>query len=160
MTDNNEIIDEIEAMARHEEAIAALYNAFAENIEGWVEFWNDISLEELGHASLVREFRLKVDEGIAQINKGRFRIEPIEHSIKFVEAQAEKARHGWLTDFTALVAALDIENALLEKNFLEVFDTDDEELKTLLNNLQISTTDHKTRIEKALESVRHQPGAG
>ncbi|MCX6647401.1 MAG: hypothetical protein NTY09_13740 [bacterium] len=155
MNKRKEIIDAIEAMARHEEMIAHLYNAFAENIEGHSGFWNDISLEELGHASLVRAFRQKVEEGVVTINEGRFRVPAIEHSINYIKAQVEKAKHGMTMNFHALVAAADIENALLEKNFLEVFETDDEELRALLENLQTSTRDHKDRIEKLLKKTKH-----
>jgi Mn-containing catalase len=156
MNKRKEVIDEIEAMARHEEIIASLYNAFAENIEGHSDFWNDISLEELGHASLVREFRQKVEEGAATINEGRFKVPAIEHSIKFIKGEVEKARHGWTMNFHALVTAADIENALLENKFLEVFETDDEELRTLLDYLQTSTRDHKKRIEKLLKTSKHK----
>jgi hypothetical protein len=155
MNKNKEVIDEIEAMARHEEIIASLYNAFAENIEGHGEFWNAISLEELGHASLIRDFRQKVEEGVATINQGRFRVPAIEHSINFIQGEVDKAQHGWTMNFHALVTAADIENALIENKFLEVFETDDEELRTLLDYLQTSTREHKDRIDKLLKKAKH-----
>ncbi len=158
MTAMHPRIDQIEALARHEEAIGNLYAAYAEKLPEHEEFWTDLSREEMDHASWVREFRKKVEEGVSEIREGRFRVPAIETSIQYVNGYAQDARTRQISLLGALSIAADLENALLEKDFLDVYETDDEELKNMLNSLRNATAAHRQKVNDLLTDIRQMQG--
>jgi len=148
-------VDEMEALARHEEAISDLYEAYAGRFEAFKEFWSQLATEEKGHAAWIRQFKEKVDDGQVKLDEGRFRIPAIETSIQYLNGYAHKARTEEMDIAYALTIALDVENALLDRKFFEVYETDDEELKKTLDLLQEETKAHRQKVEDLLNQVRH-----
>ncbi len=148
-------IGEVEAMARHEEAIAQLYTAFADKFPDYHNFWLDLSNEEKGHAEWIRKFKSRCEEGECKINEGRFRTKAIDTSIQYINGYALKAKQEEMSIAYALTISLDIENALLDKSFIEIYETDDEDLKEVLQHLIDDTKRHKAKVEKLLNQTRH-----
>jgi len=154
MTNPDPRVDEVEALATHEEVIGRLYDAYAEKFPEYQEFWSDLADEERGHAEWLRKFRRRVELGQAEFNEGRFRIRPIEKSIEYINGYAYKARHEDMTVLYALTTAADIEGALMEKDFLSIYETDNEDLKETLDWLVEATREHKRKIDDLIAEVR------
>ena len=53
-------IHELELLALHEEAIGALYGAYARRFPLAREFWEKLEKEEIGHAAWIRELYPKI----------------------------------------------------------------------------------------------------
>jgi rubrerythrin len=149
--------DQIEMMALHEEAIADLYKAFADSFPDFQDFWSRLSTEEVHHAEWLRQLRTLIEQGKARLADGRFRIEPIERSIKYIEGYARQARGGQMSILNAFSIARDIEHALLEKKFLEVYESDDEHVAKTIKTLQDATDGHRKMIDDELQKLQ-QPG--
>jgi hypothetical protein len=147
-------LDQIEALALHEEAIGKLYQVFANRFPDYKHFWNQLADEEKGHAILVRSFRKLVEDGRASVDEGRFRIKPIEKSLKFIDVYTRNALRDEMTILNALSISHDLESGLLEKKFLDIYDTDDEELQETLNILACETKKHRELVESRLKELR------
>ena len=147
-------IDQIEAIARHEEAISGLYAACAASFSEHEDFWRTLAEEETEHASWVRKLRKLIELGKSKVNRDRFKIKPIETSIKYIEGYTKQAQRNELTLLSALSIASDIEHALIEKKFLEVYDSDDEHVKKTLTALFKATDAHRKRVDEFLNKVR------
>lgn len=147
-------IHELELMARHEEAIGMLYEAYANRFPEYADFWLTLKGEEVGHAMVIRRLFPRVDEGFIRFNDTRFNTKAIETSLKFVRSWTVDAEEGKVEMLNALSIALDLENGLIEKKFLDVFEADDEDLKRVFRSLKEGTKDHKQRITDLLNEFR------
>jgi len=145
--------NEVEAMALHEEAIAHLYESFAEAFPEHGEFWLKLASEEHSHADWVRRFKVNIEEGKVSLNESRFNIPAIETSVAYINGYAVQARNRQLNIRHAASIALDIENALLDRKFLEIYETDDEELVKVLNGLSEATKAHQGRVREFLDNL-------
>lgn len=145
---------EIEALAMHEEAIGDLYTAYAERFPDDQEFWSILADEEYSHAEWVRSLADYAEDGAVEINKGRFKTKVVESSLKYVQDWTRQAKREEITPIYALSIANDIENALIDKSFFEVFETDSEEMAAILTALLEASRDHRDRVSEMLEEAR------
>jgi hypothetical protein len=54
----------------------------------------------------------------------------------------------------ALTTALQVENSIIEKNLFEVYEGDDEQLRSVFHNVTQGTRAHIARVEKALQELK------
>jgi len=154
MSNEFPVHDEIELVAKHEETLGRLYDTYSSIFPEHREFWIGIADEESGHAAWVRGFRSRCMEGSCKVKEGRFRIKAIESSMNFMNKQMQAALSGSVNILTAAATASDIEHALLDKDFFEVYDTDDEDLKNTLDFLRLETEKHARKVADFLVMVR------
>jgi rubrerythrin len=153
-------IHELELMARHEEAIAELYETYAEKFPDYKEFWERLAKEEASHANWIRDLHAKVENGAISFGHGRFNIKAIDRSLSYVKQWTTDAEGGWVEPLQAMSIAHDLENALIEKNYLDVREADTEEMKKLVSKLREATGEHRNRIAEALNEARKRPAPG
>ena len=144
----------IEMLARNEEAVSKLYKAYAEKFPAHKGFWSRLAEEEIGHAGWIRKLHSKVKEGSVYFNEGRFKIEAIQTSLDYLNDWLVKARKEEISLINALSLAWDIENALMERKYFEIFEGDSVELKHVLTDLADSTKNHRDRVKRALDENR------
>ena len=58
----------------------------------------------------------------------------------------------------ALSTAKDLENALIEKNYLEVYATDNPQIVNVMNKLREATNEHRKRISEAFDEAKKRGG--
>ena len=156
MTLQDAQIHELETLARHEEAIGHLYNVYARKFPEHENFWLKLSNEERNHAFWIRRIYPEVEDGLISFEEGRFKIRPIEISLRYVERLAIEAEAtASLEMLQALSIALDIENGLIEKDYLDVYDTDNDEIQIVFNALREASRKHRKRIAELLEEFKH-----
>ena len=143
----------IEFLIQHEEAIGQLYKAYAEKFPNKKDFWTAFCKEELDHASWLKRLRPKVEKGLFEFNEGRFELEIVKKSINNIKDKTRKAEGGRITYTEALSIALEIEDALLESKFCEVYKTDSEELNQLLRGLEDSYKEHRNRLKETIDTI-------
>jgi len=157
MSNEFPVLDEIELVAKHEETLGRLYDTYSSIFPEHREFWVGIADEENGHAAWVRGFKSRCMEGSCTVKEGRFRVKAIESSMNFMNRQMQAALNGSVNILMAAATASDIEHALLDKNFFEVYKTDDEDLKKTLDFLRIETEKHARKVADFLAMVS-EPG--
>jgi rubrerythrin len=141
----------IEAMAKNEEAVSQLYQAYADRFPAQKAFWSGLAADEMTHAAWMRGLQAKMREGSLSINRDRFKIQPVRGFTSYLERELAGAREPGMAPINALSTALYIEESIMEQRFFEAFQPDSPELKRVLADLATATKGH-------LEKVREEWG--
>jgi rubrerythrin len=141
----------IEAMAKNEEAVSRLYQAYADKFPVQKAFWTSLAADETTHAAWIRGLQAKMRDGSLSINRDRFKIQPVRGFTAYLERESATAREPGMSPINALSVALYIEESIMEQRFFEVFVADAPEMKRILADLATATKDH-------LEKVREEWG--
>lgn len=147
-------IKTIEALANHEEAISQLYRKYSGKFPDYEQFWLGLAEEEVLHTKWIRELRDDIEEGTVLFNEDRFNIVGVQTSLNYIKKQIVDSENQEISLRFALFLALDIENALLERKYFEIFEGDSVGLKHVLQDLAEATELHRDRIEKALKEAK------
>lgn len=153
---SSEQIEEVEAIAGHERAIGDLYAAYALRFPEHGEFWKRLSAEEYAHAEWARKISAHVEEGTIEIVPGRFRNKAIESSVKYLHEWTDEAKNREIKLIYALSVANDIESALIDRKFYEIYETDSDDMIAILQNLIESSRAHREKVVDLLNKVRPQ----
>ncbi|KKK75464.1 hypothetical protein LCGC14_2873440, partial [marine sediment metagenome] len=119
-----------------------------------------IAKEERGHAYWIEEFSKRIGDGKVYFDKDRFNIAPLRRFYEYVVKQETNAGVGDLDIVNVLAIVLDIEKALIERKFFEIFETDSVEIKHLLDKLGRATEEHIRRVEGKLEEEKQKAQGG
>lgn len=143
----------LEAMAKNEEAVSRLYQAYADKFPAQKGFWAGLAADEMTHAGWIRGLQTKMREGSISISRDRFKVQPVRGFTAYLERESASAREPGLSPINALSTALYIEESIIEQRFFEVFVPDAPELKRVLADLAAAT---KTHLEKVREEWSKQ----
>jgi rubrerythrin len=144
----------IEALAAHEDALGDLYATYAVKFPDAAFFWEDLSAQEYGHGSLLRDLSRNRDDSAVFVENGRFQVETLRLAREFVLDVTVVAVH---TDFSlerALGIAFDLEQAIIEQQAYEVVSTDSENVKKVLEHLRSSSMRHRDSISAYLDRLQ------
>jgi hypothetical protein len=144
----------VDLLAEHELALARLYEAYARAEVESGEFWSQLAEEEKEHARWIGELKRAVEEDAVGFDRGRFSVESVKTSLGYVEEEVARAEAGARSLVEALSKAMDLENALIERRFFEVFDGDAEPVRRVLRRLSEGTFAHRERLAAAWEKAR------
>ena len=137
----------LDLLAQNESAIGQLYQVYARNYPELAAFWEGLAAEETEHAGWIRALGGKVAEGSLYLSEHRFKEEAIRSFLTYLEDELNRARSEKMPLVTALSVALSIEEALIERKYFEVFETDSAELRHLLQNLARASEEHARRVK-------------
>lgn len=143
-----------ELLITHEEAIGQVYALFATRFTEHAEFWMRLHREEQDHAMLIRTLQLEMQEGQVQFDEHRVNLIAIRMSINYARAILSYAQKQNVSLDTALGMALDLEDALLEKNVLHIFHANGTILQKTFQQLEQTFVDHFQRIQAYRDSVK------
>jgi len=155
MMSKKEQLDFLALMATNEKAMARLYHAYAEKTPAHEDFWRELSEDELDHAMWIRELREKVENEEIAVRERDFSKDEIQRSINLLQDQIDRVLNvglSFLSHKEELEIALEKEEGLIEKEFFKVFETDDGELKELLERLKKETEIHFKKVTVELEA--------
>ncbi len=144
----------IEAMARNEEAVGRLYQAYAERFPAQRGFWSGLAAEEMSHAGWIRGLEAKMKEGTVSITKDRFKLQPVRAFSGYLEREMATARQPGFSPINALSVALYIEQSVIEQRYFEVVAADTPEMKRVLDNLAGATRSHQESVRQELGRQR------
>lgn len=142
-------------LAKNEEAIAGLYQAYSQKFKE-MAIWSELVNDELEHAKWLRDLGSQIGEGKVFFKEDRFDPNAIQTSINDINKLASEADDPNVLPINALSYAKDLENSLLESNYFEVFDGDDPSLKEVLNKLKIETEGHAQKVSGALAQMKEK----
>ena len=149
----NRTVSALDLLKQHERAIERLYTAYAARFPQEREFWLGLSQEEEGHARCLESLEQRIGEDPESLIVDRFPTAAIEHSLTYVGKLIDQAGHPSLTRVKALSAAMDVERALLENKYLEVFSSDSAALRRTLELLDRATRVHFEKIHQLWENA-------
>jgi hypothetical protein len=148
----------VEALAEHEEAMSALYNAFAQRYPETGDLWKTLCAEEYAHGKLLRSLPGRVDEaGLRTFVAAR--------SVDLDEVRAETKRLVNLAQLTAdaglplqeaFRTAVHLEDSLIESHVLVVTDEDSPEVAEVLGTLREQTERHQRHLAESLSKFSVQ----
>ncbi len=141
-------------LARHEEAIAALYNAYARRFRDYESFWSALATEEITHASWIDWLGEVAKSGRIFFNPGRFKREPVQTSMDYLRRQLSRVETEHVSFIEALSRALDTERGMIERKFFEAFDDDAPELRRVMRDLEQSTNEHIEKLAALRDANR------
>ncbi len=144
----------IEAMARNEEAVGRLYQAYADRFPAKKDFWSGLAAEEVTHAEWIRGLQARMKEGAVAINKDRFKLQAVRAFSSYLEREMASAREPGLSPVNALSVALYIEESIIEQRYFETAVADSPEMKRVLADLVNSTRAHLEKVRQEWGSQR------
>lgn len=144
----------VELLARNEDSICHLYEVYARRFTECAGAWFVLAAAETVHAAWLRQLATTVQEGSLHINEGRFKREAIQSFGRYIQDELTRAEKQELTLLNALSIALNIEQALLEGRYFEVFEADSAELRDLLQSLAADTKRHIKKVEELMAKYR------
>jgi rubrerythrin len=142
----------LDLLREHEKAIGRLYEAYARRFPQDGEFWLILAQEEEQHARWVELLQGKVENDPSAMVVNRFPAAAINYSLPYINSLAADAQRPGLTPVNALSAALDIEQALLENKYFEVFTSDSASIQRFLHLLTQGTRAHIEKVRTAWQS--------
>jgi rubrerythrin len=142
----------LDLLREHEKAIGRLYETYAHRFPQDREFWLILAQEEDQHARWIDLLQREVEEDPTGLVVNRFPAAAINHSLHYLNRLVEEAQRPSLTPVNALSAALDIEQALLENRYFEVFASDSAGIQRLLHLLIQATRAHVERVRTAWQN--------
>jgi rubrerythrin len=151
MDTNSDLLD---AMAAHEEKISGLYQTFGAALPEWRDFWMTIASEEQEHASWLRGLKNRLEREGGVLNRERFNLAGIRTSMDYLQKLREEVVNKGIVPLRALALSLDIESALLEKEYYTVFKSDLVSVQEVFNNLREQTAGHRLRMQEKINQER------
>ena len=137
------------ALKEHELALADLYEVYAETFPECKDLWVELSREEIQHANWLDTLQAGIEDSSEDFVVERFAIAAIEHSIGYVKQLAARAHEPDFLLINALSTALQLEKALIENKYFEVFEGDSENTNRTLALLEQCTKIHYEKLHKA-----------
>ena len=155
MSDQSPTPEVLAKLKIHEQALGRLYKAYARRFPAQAEFWSRLAREEDEHAGWIDTLQAEFRDDPSSLVTNRFPVAAVEHSIAFIDKLITKADAPDLTSLNAVAAALNLEQALLENKYFEVFETDKVEAKRLLALLRDEAHAHCQIVQQTWEQARH-----
>jgi hypothetical protein len=147
--DYNDLVERLTLMAECEVTVGEFYDkcsqAFSENRQ----FWASLAEEEAQHARIVRRLREIVLQKPHQFQVGKpFAPAALKTFIAGIRTSIEKLAKGTLPETQASTVARDIENALIEQQYVFVIKTENAEFQRELKKIIAAEHEHKKRVEE------------
>ena len=149
----DEILD---ALKEHELALAELYEIYAEKFPEYKDFWTKLSSEEIQHADCINSLQTIVEDSTEDFVVERFKTGAIENSTEYVKNLANTERYSDIPLIKALSTAVYLEQALIEKNYFEVFEGDGAQTKHILSLLAEGNRKHYEKLRAAWQEHKGQ----
>lgn len=146
MTKQEEIID---LYQKNEILLARLYEKYSQKFPTHFGFWNVLVKDEEYHAKILGDLFLKIKDGVVVFDDKRFKIGNLKAFYESVKKELDQTESSKVDLITALTASVYFEEALIEKDYFVIFESDVAELKNTLRVLKEGSILH-------LEYVRNK----
>ena len=142
----------LEALAKHEEGLSALYSAFAHAYPEVEGLWTTMSREEYGHAKLLRSLSDKVEDLHSFIDARRFELDEISAATGRLLAIVNAAPSGAFPLQEAFRAAVKFEDEMIDGGVFVVSEDDSLAVAKVLNTLEEQTERHRAHLKESFAS--------
>ncbi len=141
----------VKLLADHEDLLSKLYQRYAELIPDR-DIWKKLVKDEHIHYQWIMAIYQKTKDNKVYIKTDRFPIPAVESSAKYINKLISEASSHSLIE--ALGMSNDLEHAMIEQKYFEVFETELPEIKHMIKGLIEMTKMHIRLIEEELENTK------
>jgi rubrerythrin len=146
------ILDTLVHMKEIERVVAEFYTLCGDTWPVDLQFWTDLSREELEHENNIAAMYQIVSDKPEHFEKGRpFNIFAVQTMLTGIRNNIEKLNKGGIREDNAILIARDIEQSFIEFRYSEIVKTADSEYNTLVQKIVRETAQHKTRIDQKIQ---------
>jgi len=152
MTEGNDPMTVVEALAEHEEAMSALYNSFAQRYPEVGDLWKTLCAEEYAHGKLLRSLPERVDEAGLQafVAARSIDLDEVRADTKLLVNLAQITAAAGLPLQEAFRTAVHLEGSLIESRVFVVTAEDSPEVTAVLSTLEEQTERHQKHLSESL----------
>jgi len=145
------ILETLVLMEEMEQVVSEFYKLCADTWPIDLQFWAELSNEELEHKKNVAAMCQIVSNKPEHFEKGRpFNILATQTIITGIRNNIEKLGKGEIREDNAISIARDIEQSFIEFRYSEILITTDVEYNTLVQKIVKETAQHKMKIDKKI----------
>jgi hypothetical protein len=139
----------VELFMKQEILIGTLYKLFAKRYPEYEAFWTEMATEEQKHASWIHRLTERDPKDQFKFSQGELRSKHLDSSIMSIEGLISGFKNN--KDFPIIQAvsiALHLEKALWEKKVFQYFEGDSDEIRRVMNSLNLEQEIHINKIDK------------
>ncbi len=127
--------------------IATLYSLYSQKIPAKKDFWEELSNEETAHAAQIGNQK----DGEDPMEENKFSRGVIHYVMDSVLKEIQRAQAKEMSHHEALLAALRIEQSMLERKCFEIFAHSSEQVKAVLFKMNKETERHVEKIHSEMK---------
>ncbi len=154
MATQKELLELADLFIQNEETLAEFYLACQDLFPSHRERFLDLAEQERAHARIFTQVKTAIQEKPDAFSPGRFLPQTLQVMITGVRQKIGELRERKLNPNYALTYMLDTENSLLEGEIAKAFQTDDTQVRDLLNAVQQATASHRETLRTILQKER------
>jgi hypothetical protein len=145
-SDQKELVD---LFVKQEFLIGKLYKLFSFRYPEYKNFWTEMATEEHMHASWIKRITERDPTDKFRFSQGELRSETLTTSIESIETLINGVKSNKSFTITQAVAmAQHLEKALWEKNVFQCFEGDCDDVRRIMNTLNLEQEIHVKKIDK------------
>ena len=136
------------ALAEHEEAMSALYSAYAVEFPEFADLWTSLARDEHGHGALLRSLAERSDDLAAFVENRAYDIAEVEADTTRLRQLAHLTPAAGFPLQEAFHVALQLEDSLIESQIFVVYEGDPPEVVAAVDTLRVQTEKHQRRLSE------------
>ncbi len=137
----------LNVMVEAENTVAEFYLLCSERFAENSNFWGSLAREELAHAEVIRRLIELVNIQPDQFSAGKSApLDAIKSFIARTKSSIETLQRGELPEEKVLLIAYHIENTVIETQYADVVNTENQEYRALLTQVITETLKHKESV--------------
>jgi hypothetical protein len=139
----------VELFLKQEILIGTLYKLFANRYPEYRVFWTEMAMEEHQHASWIKRLTERDPTDKFNFSQGELRSDHLASSIESIEGIISGFKNNKAFPITQAVSiALHLEKALWEKKVFQFFEGDSDEVRKIMDTLNLEQEIHIKKIDK------------
>ncbi|MGB9082951.1 MAG: hypothetical protein WCD00_16770 [Desulfuromonadaceae bacterium] len=139
----------VELFVRQEFLIGKLYKLFSYRYPQYKVFWTEMAMEEHLHASWIKRLSERDPTDKFKFSQGELRTNYLASSIKSIESLIGGVKNNREFPIAQAVSmALQLEKGLWEKKVFQCFEGDSDEVRRILDTLNLEQEFHIKKIDK------------
>lgn len=147
----------VELFVRQEFLIGKLYKLFSFRYPEYNVFWTQLAAEEHIHASWIKRLTERDPTDKFKFSQGDLRLHTLATSIESIESLIAGVKNNKEFSITQAVSmALHLEKALWEKNVFQCFEGDSDEVRKIMDSLNLEQTLHIKKIDKFARRLQNK----
>jgi len=153
MAAHDEAREVVLALAEHEEAMSALYSAYAAEYPQVGDLWTSLARDEHGHGKLLRSLPERTDDLSAFVSNREYSLDEIRADTGRLKNLAAVTPAAGLPLQEAFRVALKLEDSLIESQIFVVHDGDPAEVTAVIDTLREQTEKHQRRLHETFKGL-------
>jgi hypothetical protein len=147
---NNSLIENCRLF---ELTVSQLYTTYSTQFPAEGDKWQAFAEEEKMHAHWLTILKNYVEEDIVSLKLTKISIQSINKTISYLQEHIQIARLGKVSLHDAIIFALQIENSIISKSFLNLFHFSTKEADDIRRYITKETIGHREQFTLWLDSV-------